>query len=85
MDVLDTNASTVEQMAHKMVGRDVAFEVERGVTETGEILLEVKNLHVLNEDGTPALGGVSLSVRRGEILDEIKIKINVFIKPSIEF
>jgi ABC-type uncharacterized transport system ATPase subunit len=68
VDVLDTNASTMEQLAYKMVGRDVALEVERGVTETGKILLEVKNLHVLNDDGTPALGGVSLSVRRGEIL-----------------
>ncbi|MCW4038962.1 MAG: ABC transporter ATP-binding protein [Candidatus Bathyarchaeota archaeon] len=67
VDVLDTNDSTVEQLAHKMVGRDVAFEVERGVTETGETLLEVKNLRVLNEDGTPALSGVSISVRRGEI------------------
>lgn len=68
VDVLDTNASTMRQLAHKMVGRDVAFEVERGVTEAGGTLLEVKNLHVLNDDGIPVLDGVSLSVRRGEIL-----------------
>ena len=68
VDVLDTKASTMRQLAHKMVGRDVAFEVERGVTEAGGTLLEVKNLHVLNDDGIPVLDGVSLSVRRGEIL-----------------
>jgi simple sugar transport system ATP-binding protein len=68
VDVLDAKDSTIEQLAHKMVGRDVAFEVERGVTEAGETLLEVRNIHVLNDDGTPTLDGVSLSVKYGEIL-----------------
>jgi ABC-type uncharacterized transport system ATPase subunit len=68
VDVLDVNASTMEQLAHKMVGREVAFEVERGITEVGEALLDVESLQVLNDDGTPAVDRVSLTVRRGEIL-----------------
>jgi simple sugar transport system ATP-binding protein len=68
VDVLDTKDSTIEQLAHKMVGRDVAFDVERSGTEVGETLLEVRNLHVLNDDGKPALEGVSLFVKCGEIL-----------------
>jgi simple sugar transport system ATP-binding protein len=59
---------TKEKLAQLMVGRDVVFAVHKKPQEPGEVVLSVQNVHAENDKGVPALRGVSLEVRSGEIL-----------------
>ncbi len=68
VDVLHTKDTDTQQLAQKMVGQDVLFDIKKGVTEKGETILEVRDLHVLSEKGKPVLDGVSLTINQGEIL-----------------
>ena len=65
---VNTNEVTQSDLAQMMVGRQVAFRVTKGKARTGAPLLEVRNLCVRNDRGQEALKGVSLQVRRGEIV-----------------
>jgi simple sugar transport system ATP-binding protein len=56
------------ELAQLMVGREVLFRVDRKEQEAGELVLEVENIHALNDKGLPALRGVTLDVRSGEIV-----------------
>jgi simple sugar transport system ATP-binding protein len=51
-----------------MVGRPVLLRVEKGPAKPGDVALSVRDLHVTGARGVPALRGVSLEVRAGEIL-----------------
>ncbi len=55
-------------LARMMVGRDVVFQPERPPVTVGEVKLAVRDLHADNDQGLPALAGVTLDVRGGEIL-----------------
>jgi ABC-type uncharacterized transport system ATPase subunit len=55
-------------LAAMMVGREVILTVEKGPATPGKPVLEVENLRVVDNRGIPALRGVSLQVRAGEIL-----------------
>ncbi len=57
-----------QELAHQMVGREVVFRVEKKHQEPGEVVLDVQNLYAENDKGLPALRGLSLQVRAGEIL-----------------
>ncbi|MEA3459575.1 MAG: ABC transporter ATP-binding protein, partial [Chloroflexota bacterium] len=57
-----------KELAKMMVGREVLFQVSRKPVEKGGTVLEVRGLRALNDKGLPALKGISLSVRQGEIL-----------------
>lgn len=57
-----------EELARMMVGRSVAFEVERGTAKTGEAVLEVKDLVVKDAWGLNVVNGATFEVRAGEIL-----------------
>lgn len=59
---------TREKLAQLMVGRDVIFSVQKELQEPGDVVLAVKNIHALNNKGVPALRGLSLEVRSGEVL-----------------
>ncbi len=59
---------TKDELARLMVGRDVVFAVKKKPQEAGEVILSVENVHAENNKGVPALRGVSLQVRSGEIL-----------------
>ena len=59
---------TKKDLAHRMVGREVIFSVERTSHELGEIVIEMENVSALNNRDLPALKDVSLSIRSGEIL-----------------
>lgn len=61
----ETSAS---EMARLMVGREVMFHLERKPGRPGEVVLAVEGVHGLNDRGLPALRGVSLNVRAGEIV-----------------
>ena len=51
-----------------MVGRDVVFRVEKEPSKPGEVVLDVKEVRAENDKGLPALRGLSLNVRAGEIV-----------------
>jgi simple sugar transport system ATP-binding protein len=60
--------ATEASLASMMVGRDVILKVEKEPSEPGEVVLDVENLHALDDRNLPALEGVSLQVREGEVL-----------------
>ncbi|MBP7165753.1 MAG: ABC transporter ATP-binding protein [Firmicutes bacterium] len=65
---LDTSSTSVDELARLMVGRDVELVVEKGPAHPREEILAIDNLNVLDARRLPAVRGVSLSVRGGEIL-----------------
>jgi simple sugar transport system ATP-binding protein len=51
-----------------MVGREVLLRVDKPPPQTGDTLLEVRDLNVNDERGLPAVRGVSFEVKAGEIV-----------------
>jgi simple sugar transport system ATP-binding protein len=68
IDTLPREGATQAALAKLMVGREVLLRVDKKPAEPGEPLLEVDNLHVIDERGLPAVRGVSFSVCAGEIV-----------------
>ena len=56
------------ELARLMVGRDVVFFVDKKPVKQGDVVLDVKAVHAENDKGLPALRGLSLDVRQGEIV-----------------
>lgn len=65
---IETKDVTRADLARLMVGREVVFRIEKKEIQPGKTILEVEGLHALNDKGLPALNGVSLNVREGEIV-----------------
>ncbi len=65
---MSTKGVTRQELARLMVGREVVFSIEKKSQKAGEVVLEIKDLHAENDKGLPALRGVSLNVRHGEIV-----------------
>lgn len=61
-------AVSVRETANLMVGREVILQVDRPEAKPGDTVLEVRDLLVAGAGGVPAVFGVSLDVRAGEIL-----------------
>ena len=59
---------TKDDLSRMMVGRDVTFAYEKPERAPGEVCLSIRDLHVKNDKGLPALDGLSLDLREGEIL-----------------
>ena len=57
-----------EDLAALMVGRKVTLEVEKEAASAGEVLLQIQEIEAYTDLGEPALRGVSLDVRAGEIV-----------------
>lgn len=55
-------------LARQMVGREVVFRLEKSPLEKREKILEINDLHALNDRGLPALRGLSFDLFGGEIL-----------------
>jgi ABC-type uncharacterized transport system ATPase subunit len=66
--VLETASSSPQEIAHLMVGEDVGHLERSGQSQPGEEVLSLSNLSALDRRGAPALRGLTLSVRRGEIV-----------------
>jgi len=64
---IQTSEATEKSLAREMVGRDVIFRVERLKVETGEPIIEVKNLSALNDKGVTAVDDMSFKIHEGEI------------------
>ena len=60
--------ATQETLAAMMVGREVILTVDKKPARPGKVVLEVDNLKARSDLGEPALRGISLNVREGEIL-----------------
>jgi len=63
-----TAKTSPRALARMMVGREVVFQLDKPHSNPGEVLLDVSELHALNDRGLPALRGVTFSIARGEIL-----------------
>jgi simple sugar transport system ATP-binding protein len=67
---METAGATAAELARAMVGRDVVLAASRGAppADDARARLAVESLTVTRADGSRALDGVSLEVKRGEIL-----------------
>ena len=63
-----TKGTTRQELARLMVGREVVFFVDKKPKEPGGVILDVRDVHAENDKGLPALRGLSLNVRAGEIV-----------------
>jgi simple sugar transport system ATP-binding protein len=64
----DPHTSTEESLAALMVGREVILQVEKAASHPGEPVLTIEALVVHDDRDLPAVNGLSLTVRAGEIL-----------------
>lgn len=61
-------ATDEHKLAAMMVGREIVFKLDKGTQAPGELVLDARDLRAENDRGLPALRGVSLQVRAGEIV-----------------
>jgi simple sugar transport system ATP-binding protein len=65
LPVTETNR---EELARLMVGREVLFHLHKSECSPGAEVLAVEDVYAENDKGLPALRGVSMNVRAGEIV-----------------
>ena len=63
IDTVANEGSTEQSLARLMVGRDVLLQVEKKDASTGDPVLEVEDLQVLDDRELEAVRGLSLQVR----------------------
>ena len=68
VDTVPTHRTDQQALARMMVGRDVVLKVPKGPAHPAEVCLALQGVHANSDRGLPALRGVSLEVRAGEIL-----------------
>ncbi|HZG56610.1 ABC transporter ATP-binding protein [Paenibacillus sp.] len=67
VDSLPVAGSHPDELAAKMVGREVNFAVEKQATSFSETLLEVRGVTSVDARGVKTLDGLSFELRAGEI------------------
>ena len=65
---VNTKEVTKEELTRMMVGRYVAFKVEKEAINPGKPVLEIKQVYFKKNDSIDALSGVSLTLNEFEIL-----------------
>ncbi len=68
IDTVKVSEVSESDLASMMVGREVSFKVEKEEKSPGDTVLEITDLHVNDNRNIPALRGLNLTVRKGEIL-----------------
>ena len=68
IDTVEVAETSQQGLASMMVGREVNLTVEKDPAEPSEVSLDIQDLHVNNSRDLPAVRGLSLQVRRGEIV-----------------
>lgn len=68
VDSIPTGNTSKEELARKMVGRKVLFQLEKPECTLGPVVLELENVDALNDRGLPALRSISFHICSGEIL-----------------
>ncbi|MDF2946040.1 MAG: heme transporter ATP-binding protein [Bacillales bacterium] len=65
---LDVSATNPDELAALMVGREVNFKVEKGPANPKSTVLDINDLVVYDARNLPAVNGLNLEVKAGEIL-----------------
>lgn len=65
---INTSETNIEKLAEMMVGRKVNLKVEKKPANPGKPVLKIENLKALDQRGLPAVNGINLEVRAGEIV-----------------
>jgi simple sugar transport system ATP-binding protein len=68
IDTVDVAATSEEELASLMVGREVSFKVAKGKAKPGETVLRISDLVVKDSRGLKAVDGLNLEIKEGEIL-----------------
>jgi general nucleoside transport system ATP-binding protein len=68
VDTVATAGASEESLARLMVGRDVLLRVDKAPANPGDPILELRDVHARDDRGLPAVQGVDLTVRAGEIV-----------------
>ncbi len=68
MATLSTPDTTKEYLAELMVGRPIVFRIEKPPHAAGDVVLGIEDLHVNGGTERDRVRGVSLELRRGEIV-----------------
>jgi simple sugar transport system ATP-binding protein len=68
VDTVPKEGATEESLARMMVGREVLLRVDKAPANPSDTLLEVSDLHVIDDRGLEKVKGVSFHVRAGEIV-----------------
>ncbi len=68
IDTVNVNETTQNELASKMVGRDVNFKVDKKQKQKGEVVLKIQDIVVEDNRQIKAVDGLSLEVHSGEIL-----------------
>ena len=65
---LVTKNTNEQEIATMMVGREVLLRVDKKPAQPGNVTFKIENLTASSDRGVPALKGISLELRQGEIL-----------------
>lgn len=65
---VDPGQTNREELAERMVGREVILEAESESVETGEAVLSTRDVTVEDARGVEAVSGIDLDVHAGEVL-----------------
>ncbi|THB72160.1 MAG: ABC transporter ATP-binding protein [Desulfobulbaceae bacterium] len=68
IDTVQVNEVSEDDLAAKMVGREVSFKVAKKQRERGDKVLEIRGLEVEDSRGITAVNGLDLDLYQGEIL-----------------
>ena len=68
IDTVNTCETTATELAEKMVGRNVSFQVDKKPVHSGEVVMEIKDLVLRTKAQKYVLNRLNLKVREGEIL-----------------
>lgn len=65
---VNTPETNEKELTEMMVGKKIDLKIERVKIEKKQPLLEIRDLSIKSDDGTPAIKDVSFYIRSGEIL-----------------
>jgi simple sugar transport system ATP-binding protein len=65
---LPSSGISRQELARLMVGREVVFSLEKTEAKPGPLVLDVQDVHAESDKGLPALKGIALTVRSGEVV-----------------
>ena len=68
IDTVPTEGATEASLARLMVGREVLLRVDKPASQPKGPVLEVRDLHVRDDRGLPAVNGATLTVHAGEVV-----------------
>lgn len=68
IDTVNTKETTPMELTSMMVGKKVTLSIERPPVKSQEVVLEVRNLSLIDREGIKKLDDVSFKVYSGEIL-----------------